>query len=392
MTTLMLSGVSKRYADGRVGLYPLDLAVADGEFVVVVGPSGCGKSTLLRIVAGFERPTTGTVAIDGRCVDGLGPRERNLAMVSQQAWLYPTMTIAQNIGFPLRVAGTHVRERARRVEEIARLLDLVDVLDDRPSKVSGGQEQRAAIGRAIIRGSRLLLMDEPMSNLDAKLRTELRTQLLRLHRRVDATTMYVTHDQVEAMSMGDRIVVLRGGRVAQRGTPLEIYERPVDTFVARFMGSPPMAIVAVTLGGGDGDVRPRLRVGRQEIVVPERELARRPELARRFRRIGHASETIGIGLRAEAVRLDPNGQLVGSPSYVEALGSEQLVHVSIAADRLDPLDDRRVVDVTTGLEDRAIVAVAAPTSATFSLWEPVRLAVDVGRIHTFDATTGRRFV
>ena len=246
----MLQGVSKSYLHGRIALYPLDFHVKSGEFVVLVGPSGCGKSTLLRLIAGLEECTTGTLLLDDRDITSVPPAERDIAMVFQNYALYPHMTVRDNIGFGLRVRKVPKEQQRIAIHDSADLLGLGDYLDRKPGQLSGGQRQRVAVARAIVRHPKLFLFDEPLSNLDAALRASTRAELRRLHQRLSATTLYVTHDQVEAMSMADRLVVLRAGRVEQVGTPLEIYRQPVNQFIATFIGSPPMKIVRAVADSG----------------------------------------------------------------------------------------------------------------------------------------------
>ncbi len=244
MASLELRGLEKRFG-GHTVLHPLDLAVEDGEFLVLVGPSGCGKSTVLRLIAGLETPDGGSVLLDGRAVDGFEPRERDVAMVFQNYALYPHKTVEGNIAFPLRMAKRPRAEVRERVREAAALLGIEDLLGRKPDQLSGGQQQRVALARALVRRPSVFLFDEPLSNVDALLRAEMRTELQRLHRRTGTTMVYVTHDQVEAMTLGSRIAVLRDGRLQQAGPPLEVYRRPVNLFVAGFLGSPPMNLLPV---------------------------------------------------------------------------------------------------------------------------------------------------
>jgi multiple sugar transport system ATP-binding protein len=244
MATLELSGLTRRYAHGEsAALAALDLSVADGELLVLVGPSGCGKSTVLRLIAGLETPDAGAVRLDGKDLAGVAPQDRDVAMVFQGYALYPHLTVRDNIAFPLRMRRVPKAELARRVDEAAALLGLAKLLERRPGELSGGERQRVAMGRAIVRSPKAFLFDEPLSNLDASLRAELRVELASLVRRLGTTSIYVTHDQVEAMTMGDRIAVLRGGALQQVGTPRAIYEAPANTFVATFLGSPPVNLV-----------------------------------------------------------------------------------------------------------------------------------------------------
>ena len=248
MSSLQLRHVSKSYGNGRV-VADLDLQVDDGELFVLVGPSGCGKTTVLRMIAGLEDVSCGDVLMDGVVINDVDAGQRDIAMAFQTYALYPHMTVAENIGFPLRLAHERVASVNRRVREVADLLQLADVLDRHPKQLSGGQQQRSALGRALVREPRLLLMDEPMSNLDTQLRAETRSAIWRIQRRLHLTTVCVTHDQVEAMSMGDRIAVMHQGRIVQCGRPSELYERPVDVFVGQFIGSPSMNVLEATVVG-----------------------------------------------------------------------------------------------------------------------------------------------
>lgn len=245
---IVLEGVAKRFGSTEV-LPPLDLTFEAGAFTVILGPSGCGKSTLLNLIAGLEAVSAGGIKIGGRDVQDLPPRERGCAMVFQSYALYPHMTVGENIGYPLKVAGVPRRQRTARIAEAARVVDLGDLLQRRPSELSGGQRQRVAIARAIVREPQVMLFDEPLSNLDAQLRHETRAELAELHRRIGATSIFVTHDQIEALTLADQIVVMNSGRVEQVGTPADIYHRPATRFVAGFIGQPPMNLVEVT---GDG--------------------------------------------------------------------------------------------------------------------------------------------
>ena len=289
MGQITLSGVAKRFGQAEV-IPPLDLAIADGEFVVFVGPSGCGKSTLLRLIAGLEDVTAGRIEIDGQDVTAAPPARRGLAMVFQSYALYPHMTVRANIAFPLRMAGMDRAEQDRRVQAAAEVLNLAGYLDRKPGQLSGGQRQRVAIGRAIVREPRAFLFDEPLSNLDAALRVGMRLEISELHDRLKTTMIYVTHDQVEAMTMADRIVVLNGGRIEQVGSPLDLYHAPCNRFVAGFIGSPRMNLI-------EG-----------------------PEAAR------HAAHTIGIRPEHLAVSTG-EGAWEGTVGVSEHLGSDTFLHV-----------------------------------------------------------------
>ncbi len=255
MAQIRLEGIEKVYTGGHAAIRGVDLTVADGEFVVLVGPSGCGKSTTLRVVAGLETPTAGRVWIGDREVTELPAQERDLAMVFQSYALYPHMTVAENLAFPLRMRGIEKAVIAQRVQRVAETLGLATLLDQKPSQLSGGQRQRVALGRAVIREPQAFLLDEPLSNLDARLRVETRAELARMHRRLGATMLYVTHDQEEAMTLGDRVAVMHEGRLQQVAPPLEIYHRPTNRFVAEFVGSPAMNLLPATLRRDAGAIR-----------------------------------------------------------------------------------------------------------------------------------------
>lgn len=306
MARVEMKNVSKRYGNAKV-LDDVNLTIADGEFVVFVGPSGCGKSTLLRLLAGLDDISDGQILIDGTVSNKLTPRQRNVAMVFQSYALYPHMTAAENIAFGLTLERRPRAEIDRRVSAVALTLGLTELLARRPGQLSGGQRQRVAIGRALVREPRVFLMDEPLSNLDAGLRTDMRVELSELHRRIGTTTVYVTHDQIEAMTLADRVVVMNAGRVEQVGTPMEIYNRPVSKFVAGFIGSPKMNFIATT-----------------------------PE--------GYASAA-AIGIRPEHIKISgTDGAWNGSVSLVERLGSDTIIHVKT--------DDGRILSVReTGQHD-----------------------------------------
>jgi multiple sugar transport system ATP-binding protein len=366
MAAVTLQGVRKVYDGGVVAVHGVDLEVADGEFVVLVGPSGCGKSTTLRMIAGLESLSGGHIEIGGRVVDELAPAARDVAMVFQSYALYPHMTVRENLGFALRLRRRPKDEIERRVLEAARVLGLDTMLDRRPAQLSGGQRQRVAIGRALVREPRVFLFDEPLSNLDAKLRGEMRREIAALRRRLGATMVYVTHDQVEAMTLGDRIVVMHEGRVRQIDTPAGVYERPHDTFVAGFLGSPPMNLIPGTLARDEalGSVAFRDDTGG---IVP---LA--PAVTDAATRAG-ATKVI-LGVRPEHLRIEPapeGSTDVARPratvELVEPLGHEQLAHLSgptgALTARLDP-------------------------SVRVAMGEWVYLRPDPARVHLFDAASG----
>jgi sn-glycerol 3-phosphate transport system ATP-binding protein len=309
MGTVELVSVEKSYGATKV-LHGINLSVADGEFVVLVGPSGCGKSTLLRTIAGLEEATGGDILLNGRRVNDATPKERNVAMVFQNYALYPHMSVRDNIGLNLKIAGRPRAEVAERVETAARLLDISSLLDRRPAQLSGGQRQRVAMGRAIVRDPELFLFDEPLSNLDAKLRVQMRAEIRRLQKRLGVTSLFVTHDQVEAMTLGDRLVVMHQGRAAQVASPMEVWGRPADTYVAGFIGSPAMNFLAATLA--EGGRAATLKAGP---VLP---FADGP-------RPGAPGAPLTIGIRPEHVTVERDG-LPLEVELVEPLGSETVIH------------------------------------------------------------------
>jgi ABC-type sugar transport system ATPase subunit len=325
---LRLDGVSKRYPGAAVAaLQPVDLTVADGEFITILGPSGCGKTTLLNITVGIVPPTTGRVLLDGRDITYADPRDRDMAMVFQNFALYPSKTVRANLEFPLRMRGVARDERQRLVDEVAGTLGLTPLLNQRPRQLSGGQQQRVALGRALIRRPRLFLMDEPLSNLDAKLRVQMRAEIKRLHRQFPITTIYVTHDQGEAMTLSDRVVVMNHGVIVQVGRPAEIYERPINRFVADFVGLPAMNFLPVTLRAADRAVECVLetgcvaaRVGLMEPSVP-------------------VAATLGV--RPGRVRWSPAANDAGVQAIVREIdvqGEETLIYTQVGATPLTILE------------------------------------------------------
>ena len=327
MAVVTLDGITKRYASGAPAVDAVDLTIADGEFMVLLGPSGCGKSTTLRMIAGLETISAGTLSIDGRVVNDVPAKDRDIAMVFQSYALYPHMTVADNLAFGLRRRNFKTPEIDRRVKEAAALLGLTPLLARKPNALSGGQRQRVALGRAMVREPMVFLFDEPLSNLDAALRVNTRNELIKQHHRLKSTMIYVTHDQVEAMTMGTRICVMNGGRVAQIGAPLDVYWQPADTFVARFLGSPPMNLFTIPLSAdashaGQGQGAVHAPVSRW---LPG-------TLAR------HAGQPIILGVRAEDLHLDPaplagqpTGCIRGTAFAIEPLGAETLVVVETEA-------------------------------------------------------------
>jgi multiple sugar transport system ATP-binding protein len=317
MATLRLRDLRKSYGDVEV-IKGVDLDINDRDFVVFVGPSGCGKSTLLRMIAGLEEISSGDLMIDGERVNDVPPAERGLAMVFQSYALYPHMTVRDNMGFALRLAGVSKAEREKKVVDAARVLQLDQFLDRKPKALSGGQRQRVAIGRAIVREPKVFLFDEPLSNLDAALRVQMRIELARLHDALDATMIYVTHDQVEAMTLADKIVVLQGGIIEQAGTPLELYHHPDNLFVAGFIGSPKMNFLDVQAGGMAGDqLVVRLPHG-AEVSVPVAPGQVEP------------GEPLTLGVRPEHLRTAPQGDTMGEVLVAERLGGETFLYVQIS--------------------------------------------------------------
>jgi multiple sugar transport system ATP-binding protein len=355
MATVTFDQATRVYQTGqRPAVDALDLEIADGEFLVLVGPSGCGKSTTLRMLAGLEPIDDGAIFIGDRDVTDLPPRDRDIAMVFQSYALYPHMTVAENIGFHLKIKKIDREERMRRVREAAAILDVTDYLNRKPAKLSGGQRQRVAMGRAIVREPQVFLMDEPLSNLDAKLRVQTRTQIAQLQRRLGVTTVYVTHDQVEAMTMGDRVAVLRDGLLQQCASPRALFMHPVNLFVAGFIGSPAMNLLPATLTGETAEVG-SLRVP----LTP----AQRADVT---------SDRVVIGVRPEGFAIDTMGGLDATVDLVEELGSECYLYCTAPGVR-----DRSVVVRTEGLSS------SHPGDA-------VSLVPRQNSVHLFDAGSGKR--
>ena len=325
MARVGLEHVEKVYPGGARALIDCSLEIADGELLVLVGPSGCGKSTLLRLLAGLEEPTSGTIRIDGRDVGAASPKARNVAMVFQDYALYPHMTVRENLAFPLRMKKMERDAIALRVAKTADLLELGALLERLPRQLSGGQRQRVAMGRALVREPAAFLLDEPLSNLDAKLRSQVRAEIETLQRRTGTTMLYVTHDQVEAMTLGDRVAVLHEGRLQQVAKPRELYERPANVFVAGFIGSPPMNLFAARVAK-DASGRPALAAVGALLALPDALLEVAAE---------HEGSTITAGVRPESIALvapDAPGALPASVEHVELLGHETLVHLRMGTD------------------------------------------------------------
>lgn len=396
MAEVVLDRVGKVYTDGTRAVEELDLRVADGEFLVLVGPSGCGKTTALRMVAGLEEISEGTISIGDRVVNRVPSRDRDVAMVFQSYALYPHLNVRDNIGFGLRLRKLPKAQIRERVDRAAATLGLEDHLGRKPRQLSGGQRQRVAMGRAIVREPRAFLMDEPLSNLDAKLRVQMRAQIARLTRELGVTTLYVTHDQTEAMTLGDRVAVMRKGLLQQVAPPQELYDHPVNLFVAGFIGSPAMNLMTGSLERDDAG-NTTVRVGSQRLVVHSEVLASRPALAR------YADRDVIVGIRPEDlydVALEgaepPEGAtLRAEADLVEAMGSEVLVHVRVDAPPA-VTEDVRELARDVGAEDRVPDAGAAHSElvARFGPRTRVRegdtavMRVAVDRLHFFDPETG----
>jgi multiple sugar transport system ATP-binding protein len=355
MAAIELDGIVRRFGD-TTAVAEVSLATERNDFLVLLGPSGCGKTTLLRMIAGLLEPSEGRILVDGRDVTSLPPRERDLAMVFQNYALYPHLTVAKNLGFGLSVRKTGKTELQRRVAEVAELLDLGHLLGRRPKELSGGQRQRVALGRAMVREPRAFLMDEPLSNLDAKLRASTRTRLISLHRRLDTTFVYVTHDQIDAMTMATKVAVLNEGRVEQFGSPVEIYDSPATAFVAGFMGSPPMNLLPAELGTrDDGDDRLVLRAPGLEIPMPHRG--------------DPGTSEVLVGIRPEHLVPEGTGELRARVDIVENLGSEEVAECD--------LGDQRV-------------AVRGPRPLGLTAGTPTALSVRPEHVHLFARQSGRR--
>ena len=376
MATLQLENLQKRYDNGFLAVPGLDLEVADGEFLVLVGPSGCGKSTVLRMIAGLEDISGGEMLIDGVRVNEMGPQERDIAMVFQSYALYPNMTVAENIAFAMKLRKVDKAEIERKVRETAELLELTPVLDRKPAQLSGGQRQRVAMGRAIVREPKLFLMDEPLSNLDAKLRVQTRAEISKLQRRLGVTTIYVTHDQVEAMTMGDRVCVLRLGQLMQVASPGDLYRHPENLFVAQFIGSPSMNVMLGQVASADAGTIV-LHISDQQLTVTGPAAERLAGLRE------YVGKQIAVGIRPEALGDDGDAKLMVDVDIVEMLGAELLVHATINAPSVRMAD----AGVEIGTGDSTVVASLDPRDSVRA-GERLTLALDTNRLHAFDITTG----
>jgi multiple sugar transport system ATP-binding protein len=399
MASVTFDHVSKQYPNGHLGVRDMSLEIADGELLVLVGPSGCGKSTALRSVAGLEDITEGELRIGDRVVQDLPPKDRDVAMVFQNYALYPHMTVAGNIGFALKLARRPKEEIQQRVKEVAQSLQLEHWLDRKPAQLSGGQRQRVAMGRAIVRDPAVFLMDEPLSNLDAKLRVQVRTEIARLQRQLGTTTIYVTHDQTEAMTMGDRVAVMREGALQQVASPEVLYDAPDNTFVAAFIGSPAMSLLEGRIERVDSGIG--VRLGSQLLPLPPSVSERRPALA------GYVDRPVVVGLRPEHLDDGEVGRREGdvtAPLDVhvelrESLGSEVLLHVSLDA---RPALTEETRTIAADVDDDAVASlerqVSSGRAAVIARVDPrshlrpdadVQLAVRTDALHFFDPEDGR---
>ena len=390
MAAVELENVNKVYPNGFQAITDLNLEIEDGEFLVLVGPSGCGKSTALRMVAGLEEITDGELRIGDRVVNDVHPKDRDIAMVFQNYALYPHMSVADNIGFALKLAKVPKAEIKERVAKAAAILDLTENLSRKPAQLSGGQRQRVAMGRAIVRQPSAFLMDEPLSNLDAKLRVQMRAEIASLQRELGVTTVYVTHDQVEAMTMGDRVAVLKRGLLQQVGTPQELYDSPDNVFVAGFIGSPSMNLMLVTLGGTIEDLH--VQFGEQRLGVDEAAVSSRLRLA------DYVGRDVVVGIRPEDLEdLEVVGDrpadrvLTTEASLIESLGSEMIVHFPLAAEPFAIMDaefeGEDAVEAIRKNGEAIFVGRFSPRSSA-RIGETLKIAVDTARMQFFDPETG----
>lgn len=384
MAEIVLDHVNKSYPDGHTAVRDLNLTIADGEFLILVGPSGCGKTTTLNMIAGLEDISSGELRIAGERVNEKAPKDRDIAMVFQSYALYPHMTVRQNIAFPLTLAKMRKADIAQKVSETAKILDLTNLLDRKPSQLSGGQRQRVAMGRAIVRHPKAFLMDEPLSNLDAKLRVQMRGEIAQLQRRLGTTTVYVTHDQTEAMTLGDRVVVMYGGIAQQIGTPEELYERPANLFVAGFIGSPAMNFFPARLTA----------IG---LTLPFGEVTLAPEVQGVI--AAHPKpENVIVGVRPEHIQdaaLIDAYQRIRALTFqvkvnlVEALGADKYLYFTTESPAVHSvqLDELAEVEGESALHENQFVA-RVPAESKVAIGQSVELAFDTARLAVFDADSG----
>ncbi|MGI6336346.1 MAG: ABC transporter ATP-binding protein [Eubacteriales bacterium] len=364
MSNVTLKGIYKRFPGGVTAVSDFNLEIEDKEFIILVGPSGCGKTTTLRMIAGLEEISEGELYIDNKLVNDVAPKDRDIAMVFQNYALYPHMTVFENMAFGLKLRKTPKPEIKKRVDEAAQILDISHLLDRKPKALSGGQRQRVALGRAIVRDPKVFLLDEPLSNLDAKLRAQMRTELSKLHQRLATTFVYVTHDQVEAMTMGTRIVVMKDGFIQQVSAPQVLYEHPTNLFVATFIGTPQMNTIIGTIVDKDGHTY--IKVGEFTILLPD-EKGRKPEV------LAYDGKEVIVGVRPENLHdepryleMYPDATVVAHVDLVEMMGSETYLYLLV--------------------EGQNFIARVAPTS-TARNGDKIKIAVETGKIHLFDKDT-----
>lgn len=384
MAEIVLDHVNKSYPDGHTAVRDLNLTIADGEFLILVGPSGCGKTTTLNMIAGLEDISSGELRIAGERVNEKAPKDRDIAMVFQSYALYPHMTVRQNIAFPLTLAKMRKADIAQKVSETAKILDLTNLLDRKPSQLSGGQRQRVAMGRAIVRHPKAFLMDEPLSNLDAKLRVQMRGEIAQLQRRLGTTTVYVTHDQTEAMTLGDRVVVMYGGIAQQIGTPEELYERPANLFVAGFIGSPAMnffparlTAIGLTLPFGEVTLAPEVQGVIAAHPKPENVI------------VGVRSEHIQDAALIDAYQRIRALTFQVKVNLVESLGADKYLYFTTESPAVHSvqLDELAEVEGESALHENQFVA-RVPAESKVAIGQSVELAFDTARLAVFDADSG----
>ncbi len=387
MSYVTLKGLTKRYTpDAEPAVDGFSLDIEEGEFIVFVGPSGCGKSTALRMIAGLESITGGDLFINDQNMTEVAPQDRDIAMVFQNYALYPHMTVGKNMAYPLKIAGISKDEIKRRVTETAKVLQLEEYLDRKPGNLSGGQRQRVAMGRALIRSPKVFLMDEPLSNLDAKLRVYMRTEISRIQQELGITTVYVTHDQVEAMTMGDRVVVLKDGVLQQVDTPANLYANPGNMFVAGFIGSPAMNLFEAQITELDGQLA--VTLGPHSIDIPAEVLASHPDLAR------HAGAKVALGIRPDdmydaLIQPQYEARITGTPILLESLGSEIVAHLDIGVEPMGSTDPDMEDMEADGDGGHPVVARFSPHS-TVKKGAPIEMSIDTKRMHFFDLATGAK--
>ncbi len=386
MSEITLDKITKRFPDGTEAVKDLDLEIADGEFLILVGPSGCGKSTALRMIAGLEDISDGEMKIGGDLVNDQAPKDRDIAMVFQNYALYPHMTVRDNMAFPLKMAGAEDEEIKDKVDRAAKILDLTDHLERKPSNLSGGQRQRVAMGRAIVREPKAFLMDEPLSNRDATLRVQMRPEVSRIQNRLETTTVYVTHDQTEAMTLGDRVAVMRKGELQQVGSPQELYDHPVNLFVAGFIGSPAMNFMPVEVSGST------VKLPFAEIEMPD---------AQRRALESHSGSNLLAGIRPEhfedaSLVSDQDGPTFEvTVELLESMGSELYAYFDIesgwaSAEQLDELAADTGGEIGSGDADKTQLVARLDAASEATRGEKLTLWLDPGRVHLFDIDSGER--